>query len=142
MTRFLLTSIFCALMLSCNEKQTMDSEKARIVRLCETFMQNFRDAKLLAAMDILRNNSIISKESIDELYKQIISQESVFIRYGKVMSYEFVEEKKVKEFLSKRFYLLRFEHYYSVFQFTIYKGSNGWTITHFKFDDELAEVLN
>jgi hypothetical protein len=141
MCRLILLALSLAFF-SCSEKQTMEPDKARIVNLCETFMQNFRDTKLLAAMDILRDNSIISKESIESLYNQIISQEGIFRRYGTVLSYDFIEEKKVTEGLAKRYYILRFENYFSIFQFTIYKTIKGWRITHFKFDDELGELLN
>jgi hypothetical protein len=142
MTRLFLATLLSLSFCACNEKQTMDPDKVRIVNLCETFMQNFRDSKLINAMDILRNNSIISKETIESLYNTIISQESVFRRYGNVKSYDFVEEKGITNGLAKRYYILRFEHYYSIFQFTIYNSANGWRITHFKFDDELGELLD
>jgi hypothetical protein len=142
MIRAILIVAFSLCLAACNEKQTMDPDKVRIVNICESFMQNFRDSKLQGAMDLLRDNSIISKESIESLYKTIIEQESVFRRYGNVKSYDFIEEKNVTEGLAKRYYILRFENYYSIFQFTIYKATSGWRITHFKFDDELGEVLD
>jgi hypothetical protein len=141
MIRLFLVAIFGVLLAGCNAKQGMDPDKVRIVNICESFMEDFRDSKLLNAMDLLRNNSIISKESIESLYNTIISQESVFRRYGNVKSYDFIEEKTVASGLAKRYYILRFEHYYSIFQFTVYKTINGWRITHFKFDDELGELL-
>lgn len=142
MFRVLLWAIFMVFIVSCSEKQSMEPDKARIVNLCESFMQNFRDTKLLAAMDILRDNSIISRESIESLYNQIISQEGIFRRYGTVQSYEFIEERRITDGLSKRYYILRFENYYSIFRFTIFKTTKGWRITHFKFDDDLSELLN
>lgn len=141
MIRLFLAAVLCVLLAGCSAKQSMDPDKTRIVNLCETFMQDFRDSKLQNAMDLLRDNSIISKESIESLYSTIISQESIFRRYGNVKSYEFIDEKTVVSGLAKRYYILRFEHYYSIFQFTLYKTVNGWRITHFKFDDELVEVL-
>lgn len=142
MFRLFLLTIFSFFLASCTEKQTMEPDKARIVNVCERFMQDFRDTKLLAAMDLLRDNSIISPESIESLYKQIIEQEGIFRRYGNVQSYEFIRERRVTDGLAKRYYILRFENYYSIFQFTIYKTTKGWRITHFKYDDELAEVMN
>jgi hypothetical protein len=142
MIRLFLAAFLGLSLCACNEKQTMDPDKVRIVNLCESFMQNFRDSKLIAAMDILRNNSIISKETIENLYNTIVAQEPVFRRYGNVKSYDFIEEKGITTGLAKRYYILRFEHYYSIFQFTIFKTVNGWRITHFKFDDELGELLD
>jgi hypothetical protein len=141
MCRIILLTLLPVFFAACTEKQSMEPDKVRIVNLCESFMQNFRDTKLLAAMDILKNNSIISSESIESLYNQIISQEGIFRRYGNALSHDFIEEKRVTDFLAKRYYVLRFENYYSIFQFTIYKTNKGWRITHFKFDDELGEVL-
>lgn len=141
MCRIILLTLLPVFFAACTEKQSMEPDKVRIVNLCESFMQNFRDGKLLAAMDILKNNSIISKATIDTLYKEIIVQQEIFRAYGNVLSHDFIEEKQVTNFLAKRYYVLRFESYYSIFEFTIYKTTNGWRITHFKYDDELGEVL-
>lgn len=141
MTRIFSAVLFIMLLSACNRKQAMDSDKTRIVNLCEQFMQLFRDSKMLNAMEILHNNSIISKDAIDNFYNSIISQESILRRYGNTMSYDFLEEKQITEGLAKRYYIVRFEHYYTIFHFTIYKTKNGWRITHIKYDDALQELL-
>jgi len=61
--------------------------------------------------------------------------------YGKILSYEFVAERKVKDFIAKRFYVLKFVKYYLKFDFTLYNNGKGWTITSFTYNEDLIEVL-
>ena len=141
MIKNLTAAFFVLLLTACSARQANDSDKERIVNLCEQFMQEFRDSKLISAMEILRNNSIISKQALDNLHQSIIEQEHIFRSYGKLLNYDFVEEKQVAHGLARRYYILRFENYYSIFQFTIYKTTNGWRFTHFKYDDSLEDLF-
>jgi hypothetical protein len=58
-----------------------------------------------------------------------------------MLSPEFITERKIKDFLVKRFYILKFDKYYLKFDFTLYKSTSGWTVTGFKYDEDLAELL-
>ena len=61
--------------------------------------------------------------------------------YGDIISYEFISERKIKSFIAKRFYILKFQKYFLKFDFTLYNNGSGWTITNFTYDDNLIEVL-
>jgi hypothetical protein len=61
--------------------------------------------------------------------------------YGKIISSEFIVERKIKNFITKRFYILKFQKYFLKFDFTLYNSGAGWTITNFTYDDSLIEVL-
>ena len=80
--------------------------------------------------------------SIDTLQVTINNQVTqYFPTYGRILSYEFITERKIKDFITRRFYILKFDKYYLKFDFTLYKASTNWTITSFKYDEELVELL-
>lgn len=123
--------------------QVSDNDKVRINKVCDSFMQLFLKEKISESMDLLKKNSVMDSEAIDTLEVTILSQmEVLLLGYGKMIAFDFVTEKRIKEFLSKRFYVVRFEKYYLKFEFTLYKGAKGWTITNFKYDENISELLN
>ena len=143
MTR-LLTAIFLSLTLvSCGQnKQATDKDKERIDNVCDKFMQTFADGKISDALQLLKQNSVMSPSTIDTLQVTINNQvNTMFPAYGKMLSYEFITERKVKDFIAKRFYILKFDKYYLKFDFTLYNNGNGWTIISFTYNEDLIEVL-
>ncbi len=143
MTKFL-TAIFLSLMLiSCGQtRQSADKDKERIDKVCDTFMEKFADGKVNDALQLLKQNTVMTSSSIDTLQVTITEQmNSLFPAYGKMLSSEFITERKIKDFIAKRFYVLKFDKYYLKFDFTLYKTTNGWTVTNFKYDEELTELL-
>ena len=143
MTKPLVAIMFSIVLISCQEsKSTTSVDKERIDRVCETFMDDFTKGQFNTAMDLLRQSSVLGKEKIDTLALTIKNQMGVLIpAYGKILSSTFIVERKIKDFISKRFYILKFEKYYLKFDFTLYKSSDGWTITGFSYDDNLVVVL-
>jgi hypothetical protein len=137
----LLTIVSLSLVIaSCGRQQGED--KGRIDNVCDKFMQAFSKGRYKEAIDLLRHNSVLEPEKIDTLQATIERQSiNAFPAYGKMVSSEFIVERKVKDFITKRFYVLKCEKYPVKFDFTLYKGSNGWTITSFSYNDELIELL-
>ncbi|HEU5167253.1 MAG TPA: hypothetical protein VFU29_17035, partial [Chitinophagaceae bacterium] len=108
----------------------------------DTFMKLFAEGKTHDALQLLKQNTVMTPSSIDTLQVTIDNQmENYFPAYGKMLSYEFITERKIKDFIAKRFYILKFDKYYLKFDFTLYKASSGWTVTNFKYDEELVELL-
>ena len=117
-------------------------EKERINSVCDKFMQNFKEGKISDALQLLKQYSIIPSESIDSLGGTITKQmDRIFPSYGKMLSYEFINERRIKDFIAKRFYILKFEEYYLKFDFTLYNNGTRWTITNFNYDESLIEIL-
>jgi hypothetical protein len=135
-----LTAFFLSLLLvSCGQnKQDVDKDKDRIDKVCDQFMQTFADGKIQEALHLLKQNTVISPATIDTLQVTITDQaDKIFPAYGRVLSYEFVAERKIKDFIAKRFYILKFEKYYIKFDFTLYNNGKGWTITGFNYNEDL-----
>jgi hypothetical protein len=140
----LLTCILLSLTLTaCGQtKQKADTDKQRIVNVCDKFMQTFASGKIEEALQLLKQNSVMEPSTIDTLQSTIQEQmENVSSSYGNIRSSEFVIERKVKDFIAKRFYILKFDKYYLKFDFTLYNNGGGWTITNFHYNEDLIELL-
>jgi len=140
----LLTIFFLSLTLtaSAQKNQSFDRDKERVDKVCDTFMTLFTQRKIHDAMQLLKENTVMEPASIDKLQGTVDNQmENYFPAFGKMLSYEFIIERKIKDFIAKRFYMLKFEKYYLKFGFTLYKVSTGWTITNFKYDEDIIELL-
>ena len=100
-------------------------------------MKMFANGKTIDALQLIKQNTVMTPSSIDTLQVTITNQmNDYFPAYGKILSSDFVMERKIKDYIARRFYILRFEKYYLKFDFTLYKGSSGWTITSFKYNED------
>ena len=143
MTKFLTIAFLSLTLIACGQKkQLIDKDKERIDKTCDTFMNMFADGKAVEALQLIKQNTVMTPSSIDTLQVTITNQmNDYFPAYGKMLSADFVIERKIKDYIAKRFYILRFEKYYLKFDFTLYKGTSGWTITSFKYNEDLTELL-
>ena len=120
-----------------------DKDKERINKVCDTFMQIFVRGNVSDAFQLLKQNTVVEKSSVDSL--QVIVQyqvQEVFPKYGKILSSEFVKEKRIKDFIAKRFYVIKFSKFFLKVDFTLYKNSNSWTITAFNYNEDIDELFN
>ena len=106
-------------------------------------MQNFRDDKIPETLKLLKENSeVIADSAIDNLQVTVSDQMNTLLSCcGRILSYDFIVERKIKDYLVKRFYILKLEKYFMKFDFTLYKSATGWRITNFNYDNNLIEVL-
>lgn len=143
MTKLLTIAFLSLCLVSCGQKtQLVDKDKERLDKVCDMFMQLFVDGKTDDALQLLKQNTVMTPASIDTLQVTIDSQlRNYFPAYGKMLSYDFIIERKIKDFIAKRFYILKFDKYYLTFDFTLYKTTNGWTVTNFEYNEELTELL-
>lgn len=139
-----LTSVFlfCFFALMSFGQIKIDKDKERLNSVCDKFMIKFRDGNITEAMQLLKENSVMSRDAIDTLQVTVLEQvNTVFPSFGKIISYEFILERKVKNFIAKRFYILKFENYYLKFDFTLYNSGKNWTITSFNYNQDIIELL-
>jgi len=143
MKNFLTGFILVLIFVSCGQKkQATDNDEERLDKVCDTFMQYFSKGQYKDAIQLLKQNSVLEPEKIDTLEVTIENQaQNIFPAYGKILSAEFITDRKVKDFIEKRFYILKFEKYPLKVDFTLYKSSNGWTITSFNYNEDLMELL-
>ncbi len=105
-------------------------------------MQTFSKGRFTEAIQMLKPISVLGNEQIDSLTQTVKMQmANITPGYGKIITYEYVGEQSIKDFLFKRIYLLQLEKFYLKFTFTIYKSSLGWTITSFIYNEEIDELF-
>jgi hypothetical protein len=122
--------------------KSVDPDKEKLNNVCDKFMNEFQEGKTSDAMLLLKRNSVMAVSAIDTLEVTIKNQlDQILPAYGKMISSEFIVERNIKDFISQRLYILRFEKYYLQFQFTLYKTNVGWKITNFKYKEDLLEIL-
>lgn len=139
-----LTIIFIAMTLVTfgQKAQSIDTDKVRIDRVCDNFMKLFAEGKTADAFHLLKQNSIINPSSIDTLYLTVERQMEDFLPgYGNMLSAEFISERKIKDFIAKRNYILKFDNYYLNFEFALYKTKKGWAVTNFKYGEDLTDLF-
>ena len=143
MTKFLtVVSLFLTLIVHGQKKPLIDKDQERLNKVCDTFMLFFTNGQFKAALDLLKQNSVIEPEKIDTILAKIENHaQNVFPFYGKMLTPELIGQRKVMDFIIKRYYILKFEKYPLKFDFTLYKSSKGWVITSFTYNEELIEVL-
>jgi len=143
MNKFITVFFLSMALIACRQKnQPIDKDKEKIDKVCDTFMKLFAEDKPHDALQLLKQNSVMTPASIDTLQVTIDNQmNNYFPAYGKILSYEFILERKIKDFITRRFYILKFDKYYLKFDFTLYRANNNWTITSFTYDEELIELL-
>ena len=141
-----LTALVFSICLFCscnrNESQKKNLESESINQVCDNFMQLFSKGNFKEAIGLLKDNSIIADSTLDALQPTIETQISNSVQsYGKITGFEHVRDFSTNGLIIQRIYLLKFEQYFLKFSFTIYKGSKGWTITNFEYNENLIEVL-
>lgn len=143
MTKLLCSAILAMTILSCGQnKIQVDKGKEQINNVCDSIMQTFAKGNFSKAFDILKQNTIMSPSTIDTLKVTTTGYaNNLFPAYGKIRSYEFISEHKIKDVIAKRFYILKFDKYYLKFDFTLYNNGDDWTITSFAYNEDLIELL-
>ena len=141
MTKLIFVAILTLTIFSCGQTKPK-ADKERIDNVCDNFMKSFSNGRFDEALELLKESSVMSPSTIDTLKVATVAYaNNAFPAYGKIRSYEFVSEHKIKDLITKRFYILTFDKYYLKFAFTLYNNGDGWTITSFEYNEELIELL-
>ncbi len=143
MKRYFTIVILSICIIACEQNSNkIDQDKERLNEVCDKFMKYFQEGNTSDALQLLKRNTVMTASTVDTLQVTIENQMNVYFpSYGKMISSEFIVERRVKDFIVQRHYILRFEKYFLQFQFTLYKTDSGWRITNFKYNEELIELL-
>lgn len=144
MTKLFFTAFSLLIIISYGISQPKtDKNKERINTVCGDFMKLFVDGKMEEALELLKQNTVMTAGSIDTLKVTIADQmENIFPQFGKMLSSEFIKEKKVKNFIAKRFYLIRLSRFFLKVDFTLYNIGTNWTITAFHYNEDAEELFD
>jgi len=118
------------------------TNKIEMIGVCTKFMETFKNEKFSEAFDLLKPYSVIEDYKLDTLAKTAKDQmASLSSSYGKIISYEELSEKDIKGSLVQIIYLLKFQQAFLKFTFILYNNDSGWTITNFKYNDEIDDLF-
>lgn len=116
--------------------------KDSINMFCDKVMQTLVDGKYSAAIQMFKQKSVMDETVIDKIDKTLNDQmPGILPYYGKILSYELVEEKQLKSVLTRKRYILKFENYFLSFDFVLYNNGSGWTVSNFYYKDETKELF-
>ena len=120
----------------------MYTTRDSINMFCDKVMQTIVDGKFSAAIQLFRQRSVMDVSVIDKVDKTLNDQmPGILPYYGKILSYELVEEKLLKNALARKRYILKFENYFLTFDFVLYNNGTGWTVSNFYYKDETKELF-
>ena len=120
----------------------MYTTRDSINQFCDKVMQTIVDGKFSAAIQMFRQRSVMDATVIDKVDKTLNDQmPGILPYYGKILSYELVEEKLLKNALARKRYILKFENYFLTFDFVLYNNGTGWTVSNFYYKDETKELF-
>lgn len=109
---------------------------------CDKVMQTLVDGKYSAAIQMFKQRSVMDETVIDKIDKTLNDQmPGILPYYGKILSYELLEEKLLKNALARKRYILKFESYFLTFDFVLYNNGTGWTVSNFYYKDETKELF-
>jgi hypothetical protein len=105
-------------------------------------MQTLVTGKYSDAIQLFKQKSVMDATVIDNVDKTLNDQmPDILPYYGKILGYELVEEKFLKNTVTRRRYILQFEFYFLSFDFVLYNNSKGWTVSHFYYKDDTKELF-
>ena len=117
-------------------------DKANITEQAETVMLALNNLQFDVAFKELKKNWPLPENELDQVEALTIKQfNTVSSRFGKTKGYEFISDKKIKDFLIRKIYILKFEKHMIRVLFTYYNSGNGWIINSFKWDDTIDSLL-
>jgi hypothetical protein len=100
----------------------------------------FKENKQSEAIDKMRPFWPVSESEINTLLEQTVKYSSILEdRYGKIINQQKVKEETIKDFALKEIYFVNYEKSAIRLIFIYYKGSKGWILNSFKWDDNFTE---
>lgn len=109
---------------------------------CDKVMQTLVSGKYSEAIQLFNKKSVMDASVIDNIDKTLVDQmPNILPYYGKIVGYELIEEKELKNALARRKYILKFENYFLTFDFVLYNNNTGWTVSNFYYKDETKELF-
>jgi hypothetical protein len=117
-------------------------EKQEILAVCVKFMDAFKSERFVDAFGIIKPYSGVESSTLDTMASNVKKQwATVKGRYGKMLSYELVSEKDVKNSLIRVVYLLKLEKFFLKLVFTLYNNGDGWAVTGFDYTEKTDDLF-
>jgi hypothetical protein len=142
MTKLFFTISLCFLVTLSYGQAKLFTSRDSLNTYCDKVMQTFEKAKYSDAIQLFRQRSVMDTSTINNIDKTMNEQmEALKPYYKKVIGFELVEEKLIKNTVVRRRYLLKFENYFLTVDFFLYNNGTGWTVSNFNYRDDPKELF-
>lgn len=142
MTRLLFTFLLCIVFTVSFGQHNLFTSRDSLNTFCDKVMQTLADGKFSQAIQMFRQRSVMDTSVINNVDKTLNEQmPGILPYYKKIVGYVLAEEKDLKNTLVRRRYILKFEHYFLIFDFVLYNNGSGWTVSNFYYKDETKELF-
>lgn len=142
MRKLISVLILCTFFSASYGQSKMYTTRDSINLFCDKVMQTVAEGKFSAAIQLFKQKSVMDGSVINNIDKTLNDQmPGILPYYGKILGYELIEEKSLRNALARRKYILQFENYFLTFDFILYNNSKGWTVSNFYYKDETKELF-
>ncbi|MEO6541879.1 MAG: hypothetical protein ABIN74_12830 [Ferruginibacter sp.] len=142
MNKLFCTAFFSLFVFFSQAQATLFTSKDSLNAFCDKVMKTLTERKFSEAIQLFRKKSVLDTATINNIDKNLVEQMvNLQPYYKKIVEYEFVEEKAIKNSVVLRRYLLKFENYFLTVDFILYNNRSGWTISNFNYYDNPKELF-
>lgn len=143
-----MTKLICTIFLSLSfffsdAQAKLFASKDSLNMFCDKVMQTLVKGKYSDAIQLFRQKSVLDTSTINSIDKNLNEQmTNLQPYYKKIVEYEFIEDRAIKNSVVQRRYLLKFENYFLTVDFILYNNNrNGWTVSNFNYYDNPKELF-
>ena len=113
-----------------------------LVNLTEGFLKEIINKNYGKAFNMIRPYFPIDESTFDNIKNQTESQlAGIESDFGKLVDYRLVKVKKIKDFVIRYVYVIRYEKHPVRWVFTYYKGKNSWHLDKLQWDDKIDRLF-
>lgn len=116
--------------------------KADLRKITDQIMDQMGRGGIDAGFKLLKPRTIVPEAEFDAMVGQAKLQIPMIAqRFGDPLGSEFIREECAGQSVIKFTYISRYDRHALRWRFYGYRGSKGWVINTFAFDDKLQELL-
>ena len=142
MNKLFCTVFFSLFVFFCQAQSSLFTTKDSLNAFCDKVMQALAERKFSEGIQMFRKRSVIDTITIKSIDRNLVEQmTNLEPYYKKIVGYEFVEDRAIKNSVVQRRYLLKFENYFLTVDFVLYNNNSGWTVSNFNYYDNPKELF-
>lgn len=142
MTKWILTFFLSITVLMSYSQTKAFTSRDSLNAYCDKVMQTFVEGNFSKGIQLFKQNSVMDTATVNGIDITMNEQmTNIMPVYKKLVGYELIEEKAIKNSIARRRYLLKFENYFLTFDFILYNNGTGWTVSNFNYKDEPKELF-
>lgn len=142
MSRLFFTLILSLIFVGSKAQSSRFTTRDSLNAFCDNVMKSLSEGKFSPAIQLFRQRSVLDTTTINTIDRTLVDQMSgLQPYYGKLVGYEYLEDRAIKNAVVRRRYLLKFENYFLTVDFTLYNNQTGWTLSNFNYYDNPKELF-